>query len=350
MESFDLFVPGRLCLFGEHSDWAGGYRRIDSSIPKGYSLIVGTDQGIYAHVKRDDNLLILTSLLPDGQKMGPHELDMNEKELLDTARKGGLFSYCAGVTYHALRNYHVKGIHIESYKMDLPIRKGLSSSAAINVLTARAFNKVYDLKLTTREEMDLAYQGEILTPSRCGRMDQACAYGRTPVFLTFDGDEMEVEEIYPKKPVYMVIVDLHAGKDTKQILADLNSSYPETLGKIAKDVRYYLGPVNEEMVAQAKDTLAKGDAKEVGHLMTESQRLFDEFVAPACPSELTAPKLHQVLSYSKIQDLIWGGKGVGSQGDGSAQFVCKGPDERKELMKLLPQLDVECFELTIQPH
>jgi galactokinase len=21
-----LFVPGRICLFGEHSDWAGGYR------------------------------------------------------------------------------------------------------------------------------------------------------------------------------------------------------------------------------------------------------------------------------------------------------------------------------------
>lgn len=23
----DLFVPGRLCLFGEHSDWAGAMRK-----------------------------------------------------------------------------------------------------------------------------------------------------------------------------------------------------------------------------------------------------------------------------------------------------------------------------------
>jgi len=23
-----IFVPGRICLFGEHSDWAGGYRRV----------------------------------------------------------------------------------------------------------------------------------------------------------------------------------------------------------------------------------------------------------------------------------------------------------------------------------
>ncbi len=26
-DSVELFVPGRLCLFGEHSDWAGSYAR-----------------------------------------------------------------------------------------------------------------------------------------------------------------------------------------------------------------------------------------------------------------------------------------------------------------------------------
>jgi galactokinase len=37
-----LFVPGRICLFGEHSDWVGGYRRINAEITKGYPLICGT--------------------------------------------------------------------------------------------------------------------------------------------------------------------------------------------------------------------------------------------------------------------------------------------------------------------
>lgn len=350
MQEIDLFVPGRLCLFGEHADWAGEYRRIDSSIPRGYCIQVGTDQGIYAKVRHDENKLMLTSILPDGKKIGPYELPMNEKELLDTAQKGGFFSYCAGVACYALRNYPVQGLHIESYKMDLPIRKGLSSSAAINVLTARAFNKIYDLKLTRREEMELAYQGEILTPSRCGRLDQACAYGSIPIFLTFDGEEMDIEEIHPQKPIYMVIVDLKAGKDTQRILADLNACFPKTKGKIAADVRHYLGQVNEEILEKAKKSLTEGNAEELGRLMIESQWLFDEFVKPACPAELTAPKLHQVLSYSKIRELIWGGKGVGSQGDGCAQFVCKGQEERKELMKHLPELDVECLELTIHPQ
>ena len=30
-----LFVPGRICLFGEHTDWAGGYRRINAAVVLG---------------------------------------------------------------------------------------------------------------------------------------------------------------------------------------------------------------------------------------------------------------------------------------------------------------------------
>ena len=29
-----IFVPGRICLFGEHSDWAGGYRRVNADLEK----------------------------------------------------------------------------------------------------------------------------------------------------------------------------------------------------------------------------------------------------------------------------------------------------------------------------
>lgn len=35
MQKIDLFVPGRLCLFGEHSDWAGKYRSMNSALVAG---------------------------------------------------------------------------------------------------------------------------------------------------------------------------------------------------------------------------------------------------------------------------------------------------------------------------
>ena len=65
-----IFVPGRICLFGEHSDWAGGYRRINADIEKGYTLITGTNQGIYAEVKPHPTSLILYSTTEKGEKIG----------------------------------------------------------------------------------------------------------------------------------------------------------------------------------------------------------------------------------------------------------------------------------------
>ncbi len=347
MEKVDLFVPGRLCLFGEHSDWAGGYRRIDSSITKGFCLLVGTNQGIYATAKPHPSKLVIRTTLPDGTKLGPHEIDMDKDELLQVAEEGGFYSYSAGVTYFVNCHYKVKGLEIDNYKMDLPIRKGLSSSAANNVLLARAFNKIYDLKLTRRGEMELAYQGEIITPSRCGRMDQACAYGNTPVFLTFDGERMDVEELEPKHNFYFVVADLNAGKDTQKILADLNSAYPGTGGKIAADVRYYLGPVNKELVSRARNIMRDGEPEKLGLLMVEAQRLFDQFVAPASPIELRSPKLHDILNSDKVAPYVYGGKGVGSQGDGCVQFLTKGPDAQKELIDMLRTLNTDPYPVAI---
>ncbi len=156
-----------------------------------------------------------------------------------------------------LTNYRVRGLVIRNFKTDLPIKKGLSSSAAISVLTARAFNRVYDLRLTVRGEMELAYQGEITTPSRCGRMDQGCAFGDRAVLMEFDGDRLSTEEIRPAKELHFVVVDLKAKKDTVEILKRLNRSYPFAEGEVERGVQELLGPVNARIVHQARQALAR---------------------------------------------------------------------------------------------
>jgi galactokinase len=150
-------------------------------------------------------------------------LDKHPKKLLAEARRGGLFSYVAGVAYQVINNYSVSGLEINNYFTDLPIKKGLSSSAAICVLVARAFNLLYDLKLNIRDEMELAYQGEVTTPSGCGRMDQACAYAQQAIMMIFDGEKTDIIELNPpKKDLFFVIVDLGGSKDTQEILTRLN--------------------------------------------------------------------------------------------------------------------------------
>ena len=343
-----LFVPGRICLFGEHSDWAGGYRRINAAIEKGHTLICGTNQGIHAEVEPHPTALVLTSTTPDGREVGPREIPFEPHALLEEAEQGGFFSYAAGVAYQVLTHYRVRGLVIRNTRTDLPIRKGLSSSAAISVLTARAFNRVYDLHLTIRGEMELAYQGEITTPSRCGRMDQGCAFGDRAVAMEFDGDRIETSELRPARELHFVIVDLKATKDTLAILQHLNRCYPFAESPLERGVQELLGSINRRVVSQAIEALQAGDAERLGALMTEAQAAFDRYAAPASPDELRSPVLHKVLAHPALAAHVWGGKGVGSQGDGTAQFVAKSAADQAAATRIIErELGLSALTLTL---
>jgi UTP-glucose-1-phosphate uridylyltransferase/mevalonate kinase len=343
-----LFVPGRICLFGEHSDWAGSYRRINADVERGYALISGTNQGIYAEVEAHPTSLVLSSTGPDGTRKGPVEIPMEPQTLLEVAQEGGYWSYMAGVAYQIQTNYHVRGLVINNYQTDMPVKKGLSSSAAICVLTARAFNRVYDLKMTIRGEMEMAYQGEITTPSRCGRLDQGCAFGVRPVLMEFDGERLDTSELRVDEEMYFVIVDLNAQKDTMKILKDLNRSYPFAQNEVEEGVQELLGPINKRIVLQAVDALKQSDARRLGELMTEAQEFFDRYATPACPEELTASVLHKVLDYEPLKSHIWGGKGVGSQGDGTAQFIARSEADQQAVIEIIERdLGMESLKLTL---
>jgi UTP-glucose-1-phosphate uridylyltransferase/mevalonate kinase len=345
-----LFVPGRICLLGEHSDWAGGYRRMNADIEKGYAIICGTNQGIYAEVEPHPNSLVLTSTDTEGAVHGPHEIPMEPQSLLAEAQQGGFWSYIAGVAYQVTTNYHVRGLVINNYKTDLPIKKGLSSSAAICVLAARAFNRVYDLKLTIRGEMELAYQGEITTPSRCGRMDQGCAFGDRPVLMTFDGDRLDTTELRVNKELFFVIVDLQAQKNTLEILNRLNRCFPVAENETEKNVQELLGTINKDNIQQAVVSLQAGDAPQLGKVMVKAQKDFDTYATPVCPEELTAPVLHRILDFPALKPFVLGGKGVGSQGDGTAQFLVIGPQDQDMVEKIIENdLRLSSLKLTLRP-
>ena len=135
-----LFVPGRLCLFGEHSDWAGSLRSRDPDIAPGACIITGTDQGITATASASSDFE-MTSHLPDGSVRGPFRVAMDGTALRHAATTAGFFSYAAGVAAELWDRCRPPGVCIAVDRMDLPVSRGLSSSAAVCVLTARAFNQ-----------------------------------------------------------------------------------------------------------------------------------------------------------------------------------------------------------------
>ena len=344
----DLFVSGRLCLFGEHSDWAA-----QEGLHKGYCLVVGTDQGLSGRARRSSDFSCLTPLPDaDGRPSGLRRsaaCDWAKSKLLSaTKRPEEFFRFCFGVAHEMHGRPGVQGaIELEIRSMDLPLKKGVSSSAAVCILVAKAFDAAYGLNMLPHELMEVAYRGETLAGNKCGRMDQACIYGKVPVLLTFEKDTpVRVEPVFPAKEISMFFVDLAGEKDTGRILGDLSSAYH---GDPA--VQRGLGAVNGAIVRQAYKALSEGNAKRLGELMTEAQRNFDELVAPACADQLSSPLMHEVLAFKKIKGHVHGGKGVGSQGDGTAQFVARSGAHRDQAMARIESAfpGMRCFPLTIVP-
>ena len=344
-----LFVPGRLCLFGEHTDWAGHYRTMNADVAPGAAIVTGIEQGIYAEVEKSP-IFELQSVAPEiDSQWQDFACRMDEQELKRIAKSGSFFCYSAGVASYMLEWYKVGGVRIKITSMTLPMKSGLSSSAAICVLVARAFNLLYNLNLNTLGEMNIAYVGELRTSSRCGRLDQACAFGVKPNLMTFDGDEVEVQSLNVKKPLYWVFADLCGEKDTVKILRDLNKAYPFASTEEEQREHDALGPLNQDIVDRAIKYMAEGEVEQLGKLMTEAEELFNSHVTPMCPSELEAPKLRAILADPQIQPLVYGGKGVGSHGDGSVQFLARNPDCQQELIDYLNAQGMKAYPLTIKP-
>jgi galactokinase len=367
MPALELFVPGRLAVMGEHSDWAGELRRFNEDIQPGQCLVCGTNEGLFARASPaphdpedpDDEaaagVLEMTSTAPDGKKATCSML-LQREELIERARKGDFWSYVAGTAYVMLDRFHVRGISIDNYKTTLPASKGLSSSAAVCVMVARAFNLIFSLGLSARGEMEIAYAGEVLTPSKCGRMDQCVAFGHRPVLMTFDGDLLatKVLDIPHGVEFYWLLIDLAGTKSTSRILEGLQDGYPQLHGDedtraIQSGVRELLGPINTRIVQAAVAALESGDPAAMGQLMLEAQREFDAKAMPACPSELTSPKLHALLDLQEVTEQF-GAKGVGSQGDGTAQVLCRSEADREQVKAAIardfPEMD--CMNLTLR--
>ena len=104
-----LFVPGRLCLFGEHTDWAGHYRTMNADILPGASIVTGIEQGIYAEVEKS-TIFEMHSDAPElSDVWRDFSCRMSEQELKRVAKSGSFFSYCAGVASYMLEWYKVGG-------------------------------------------------------------------------------------------------------------------------------------------------------------------------------------------------------------------------------------------------
>lgn len=389
----ELFVPGRVCFIGEHTDWASCHERCTSEITDGRCLVFCTPMGLHtrAHAEwvvepiDDSNrhdaqyiidhegiavqgVLKVETTTPDGVRNAA-TIPLNTDLAQQRARESSYFSYIYGVVFIMMRRYGDRilclphalrrpsqadprplvatlTIYADNYKTDLPIKKGLSSSAACCVTFVRMFAQLFDIPLDIATEMELAYEAEILTGSECGRLDQVVAYGQSILDIAFKGPKVDVTVLtLPDVNLHFVVADLLSSKDTRKILHELHSCYPNhNNDPLKRNVQRFLGQISLDFVQRARDALFNGDAAALGQIYQEYQKAFDENLSPVC-DELRSIKLHRVINDPSVRALSCGAKGVGSQGDGSVQFICQTGEDQKALCALLESSHLNCHAI-----
>lgn len=176
-----FFAPGRVNLIGEHTDYNGGH-----VFP--CALTLGTYCA--ARLRSDRNLRLFSLNFPDA---GVVETSIDQSEPLP----GGCWAnYPLGVVRTFLLAGHAvdRGLDIV-YSGDIPAGAGLSSSAAIEVLTGTALRALFALPVGAVDVALLGQRAENeFVGLSCGIMDQfASAMGKRDCAIFLDTATLDYE-------------------------------------------------------------------------------------------------------------------------------------------------------------
>ena len=188
-------APGRVNLIGEHTDYNDGW-----------VFPMAIDRHIWvAFAPRDDGVLRAHS---------PIFVETREVALesIDSARDSNWFAYIAGVAWAVMQAGHeIKGMDLV-VDGDLPPGAGLSSSAALEMATARALCEVSEIVWRPKEMARIGQRAENdFVGVNCGLMDQiASAEAKSGSALLLDCRSLATESIPFPDTAKIVVMDTGA--------------------------------------------------------------------------------------------------------------------------------------------
>ncbi|TVQ85008.1 MAG: galactokinase [Bacteroidetes bacterium] len=276
-------APGRINLIGEHTDYNNGFV-LPAAIDKKIYLAIAPVKGSTVKIK---------------------SLDFNEMVEFDIHETDAKLPHWAKYPYGVLKEIQADGYFVEGFQAvfagDIPKGAGLSSSAALESVFAKALNELYGLGI---DNLSLAKIGQRAEHNfagvRCGIMDQfASIHGKKDHVIRLDCRSLE-HEYYPLNldGYQLILADTRvkhslASSEYNQRRAQceegvliLRSNMPavRSLRDVRpKDVYPYKAMMGMEVflrceyvteenerVLETCDALAKGDMQRVGELLYQS--------------------------------------------------------------------------------
>ncbi|WP_243740672.1 galactokinase [Streptomyces sp. 8K308] len=296
-------APGRVNLIGEHTDYNEGFV-MPFALPH---------RAKAKATLRSDRLLRLSSAQYDGE---PVELSLDE---LTPRAVPGWAAYPAGVAWALERAGHRLAGADLSFDSDVPTGAGLSSSAALEVVTALALSDLNGLGLPPESLARLSQQAENdFVGMPCGILDQmasaSCEAGHVLFLDTRDLSRRQVPFDMAAEGLRLLVVDTrvkhsHADGEYATRRAECETG-AATLGvpflrdipfgelssalsrlpddTIRRRVRHIV--TENRRVERVVELLDAGSAREIGPILTEGHAsLRDDF-------EISCPELDLVVS------------------------------------------------------
>ncbi|XIE78851.1 galactokinase [Streptomyces sp. SBR177] len=289
-------APGRVNLIGEYTDFNEGFV-LPLALPH---------TTVAAVSRRDDGVLRVHSRDVPGD---PVRLD---PAALEPGAVEGWAAYPAGVVWALRAAGHAVGgadVHVAS---TVPTGAGLSSSAALEVVTALALNELYGLGLGRPDLALLAQRAEnAFVGVPCGVMDQmasACATEGHALHLdTRDLAYRQVPFDLAAHGLRLLVVDTRVGHALGdgayaerragceagaralgvRALREVDpAQLPEALGRLTDEtVRRYVRHVvtDNARVARVIELLDAGDPRAVGPLLVEGHASLRDDLRVSCP-------------------------------------------------------------------
>lgn len=310
MTAVRVHYPGRVCVLGEHCDWAGG-ASLAVPLPLGVGVTVerpgpGGDVAVEQSGSGED--VTLRTVL-EGR---PSETRFPVEGFVD--RNGGPLRF-APAALHLLRAEGiVVGARVVTVDSDLPAGRGLSSSAAFSLavldgLARSAGHTVEPMRLAAwafRVEHDLL-------GVECGLLDQLACAARAPVLIEWGsgrGAGHDLRTVPVRGDFHLLVGAFATPRDTAGILAALNRDVREGGAATAAAFPTFAASAREGAAA-----LAAADPARLGAAMDRAQRAYEDHLEVALP-ELAAPGLRRACTASRAMGAL-GAKFSGAGGDGS---------------------------------
>jgi galactokinase len=252
---FIVRAPGRVNLIGEHTDYNDGF-----------VLPMAIDHAVWIALSpRADSQVRIRSL----------DLEVDSAFDLNSLTKGeGWLEYIKGVAYQLQKAGHELRGFDAVMTGDVPRGAGLSSSAAVELATARAFAEISGFAWDAAQMAKISQKAENeWVGVNCGIMDQmASAASREGYALFLDCRTLEYQHAPLPENTSVVILDT----STRRGLVD--SAYNERRSQCEEAAHWFgvkaLRDVSEDEF-EKRNGLSEVVMKRARHIITENARVLE---------------------------------------------------------------------------